>query len=182
MMKVNVVPPPPVYATWAATAGVTLTNGDLTATYGNARSNISTIGKSSGKWQWEYETLTGQGEGGQLNGFALASSSRTNECGFSAGSFAYAAGGGNLFTAGVGLPYGAGYTTEIITVTMDLNDGLSVGTITMYKGGVSQGAIILPSIGIWYASSGNNGTTVTLNSGGTPLAFPVVGFNPGLYT
>jgi hypothetical protein len=174
---------PAVYATWDTATGVTLSNGNLTAAYGNAKSNLSTIGKSSGVWYWEYKTQSGQGDGGQLNGVAIAASSRSAECGFSVGSLAYSAGNGQKYTASVGTAYGAAYTTETIGVLLDLNNGTALGSVTFYKAGVSQGAITLPSITTWYASSGNNGTTVTANYGATAFDQSVPGgANPGLYS
>ena len=182
------------YATWdpaTHNADITLSNGDLTATRGATnnsawRSVRSTIGRSTGKWQYEL-TITGASpasNNGYILGMADSGISQTNYVG-SAGQqygfqttagptgFTYTNGGSATFTLAF---YAIG---DVLTITWDAN----TGTIDIYKNGVlaqtgsvTANTLLYPAVSFYTSTN-----EVVANFGATALAFPVSGFNNGFY-
>jgi hypothetical protein len=170
------------YATWSPTdkgAACTLSNGNLTVTYG-AASVRSTISKSSGKWYWE---VTSTSAAGGSRGVGNASASLANYPGFDANAIEYDK-NGQTYTSNIGTAYGASFTTSVIGHALDVD----ARTITWYKDGVSQGVKSLPTnltTGAIFAMVGKGGTpnaVCTANFGASKFVYPVpAGFSPGLY-
>lgn len=176
------------YATWNPLdkgTGVTLSNGDLTIVGTGAGQNFgrSTIGKSSGKWYWEYhvDSVTGYGP---MFGIAKSTASFTpNWLGGDADGYGYYCPNGNKYNNGSGSAYGASVAVgDTVGVALDMD----AGTVTFYKNNVSQGVAFSGLTGTVYAAGPGAGAasqTVTANFGATALAYtPPTGFNAGLYT
>lgn len=179
-------PPPPVtYATWNPADiddDYSLTNGDLTITHTGVPSAWSagraTIGKSAGKWYWEY-TIDVWTSTGFLVGIANASCTLLNYLGSTTDGYGYQ--DIALKYNGSGAAYGATYTTgDVIGVALDMD----AGTIEMYKNGVSQGVMYSGLTGTLYPAVSVHFTNdaLTANFGASAFAYTVpAGFNAGLY-
>ena len=189
------------YATWNPAdkgTNVVLSNGDLTAAVTSAALNNivrSTIGKSTGKWYWEYTItsfVTTQPLVGVANASATLVGSGFNFCGFDANGWGYYGNNGQKYTGGVGAAYGLGYTTnDVIGVALDMTNG----KVFFAKNGTWQnsgdpvagtGAAFTGLTGTLYAcgpGAGSDSQTVTANFGATAFAQTVpTGYNSGLYS
>lgn len=173
------------YATWNPAdknAGITLSNGNLTATQGGAsRAVRSTIGKASGKYYWEL-TQTGGGEADW--GIGNSSASLSTWLGNDANGLSYDSSDGKLYKGGVAVATGgATYTT---THTIGIALDVTAGTVSFYKNNVAQYTAFSHGIaGTIYAMVGSFAATpvVTANFGATALTYtPPAGYNAGLYT
>jgi hypothetical protein len=181
-------------ATWNPSdknAAVTLTNGNLSATnsVGN-RSVRATVGKSSGKWYWEITSAVGVnpqyifGAGKATATLADHPGGDANGWGLSA--LAFASGGGKFTGGGGGVAYSPCTDTqfsinEVIGVALDMD----AGTITIYRGGVSQGVMFSGLSGTIYpmVSSAGATDTVTANFGASAFTYSVPpGFHAGLWS
>ena len=162
-------------------SNVTLSNGNLTAATSSSAWGVarSTIGKSSGKWYWEY-TFT-SGAASFLVGVANSSASLTTYVGGDANGWGYYK-GGNKYNNNTNSAYGATYAQgDVIGVALDM-DG---GTITMYKNNVSQGTMYTGLTGTLYAAVSQDltGQTITCNFGASLMTYTAPsGYNQGLYT
>ena len=183
---------PRIYATWnpADKTSVTLSNGDLTAftSQGTVR---STIGKSSGKWYWEYSvTSTHPYDGTTIQSFGVANLSSVlgSEIGNDANGWAYS----NL-NAGLGYKENAfsfvSYGSPIpLTTNIGIALDMTAGTLKFYLDGVDQGIAFSGLTGTLYAGVGAqtqvvSNMTVIANFGATAFAYSVPsGYNSGLYT
>ena len=174
------------YATWNPSdksANITLTNGNLTATTSGGAGNLvrSTIGVSSGKWYWEYNTFSM----GMLMGISDGATSVNTDPGFSAGSYASYSDNAttklkfnNSSSATYGIVYGP-------TATLGIALDMGAGTITLYINNVSQGVMYSGLTGTIYATVGQDTAvfSATANFGATALTYtPPSGFNAGLYS
>jgi hypothetical protein len=168
----------PILGTWNPSdksASVTLSNGDLTATNAGASwsSARSTVGKSSGKWYWEYTIASlgyvevGAGistsalDGRFVNPWGTGWGGQSNVAGFGAGDVVQVAidiDGGNIWVGKNGAWNGGGNP--------------STGA-NPFQTGVS--GTIYPMVTVYQAES-------TVNLGASAFQYqPPVGFN-GLYT
>ena len=168
------------YCTWSplgtqiATYTTSITNGNLTASY-NAATNVAringTLGVSSGKWYFEFQSTAGD----PMIGFATTDG---------ANAYVYdgnAANKRNYAPITSGSPTSAAYgatwnTTNIIGVALDLD----AGTLVFYKDNVSQGTAYTSLSGTFTPIFGfQGGTTVTGvgNFGQRPFSYtPPTGF------
>lgn len=173
------------YATWNPSdksTHLTLSGSNLIVTSdGNAAGQMvrSTIGKSSGKWYWEYKTFSTA----TLLGIADGSASVDADTGLSATSWAsYSDNGATKlkFNNSVSSAYGNAYGgTDTIGVALDMD----AGTITIYINNVSQGTMYSGLTGTIYASVGQDSSTwtTTANFGASAQTYsPPAGFCAGL--
>lgn len=173
------------YATWNPSdkgAGVNLSNNDRTvsvvATPNNGGCVRSTIGKSSGKWYFEfYASSTNPNVAVMTSTASVAAGTYPGQA---AGSWSYhnsgQKGNGGSFTS-----YGASYTSgDTIGVKLDMDNG----TIEFLKNNVSQGIAFTGITGTIHAAVGSigaNGTLGTANFGASTFMYAVPsGYNPGL--
>ncbi len=176
------------YATFdpaTKTAQVTLSGGNLVVTgsgtaWGTA---ISTIGKSSGKWYWEY-TLTNFATS-RFSAYGIDSTTPPGAVGYQdAGAYSSQGDNGHKYHAGSdGGAYGGTFAQgDVVGVALDM-DG---GTITLYKNGSSLGTMYSSLSGTFYAmvTCGDAGVVAsTVNFGATAFAQSVPsGYNSGIYT
>jgi len=177
------------YATWNPSdkaSGVTLSNGNLTATTNQgANTGVrSTIGKSTGKWYWE---ITGTSTGYEpINGVADLSESLTL-CGLTTHGWGYWGLNGNSYhnssnssAGGFNVSYGIG---DVIGFALDAD----AGTLKCYKNNTLIGTITLTGVSTpYYAmvsnASGSQGMVLTANFGASSQVYsPPAGYNAGLY-
>ncbi len=180
------------YATWNPSdkaASFTLSGGDKIAapdssgTPGKVR---ATIGKSSGKWYWEYVIVSYASD--VYVGVATSAASVDTYTGAEATSWSMR---GDTFgvdknTNGTPTAYGGTGTLspgDVIGVALDMN----AGTIVFYINNTSQGTAFTGLTGTLYPSVGDSGTfsapTITANFGATAFTYtPPAGYNAGLYT
>jgi hypothetical protein len=153
-------------------SGVTLSNGNLTATIPNYNNTVrATISRNSGKWYWEIKCDSiSYAMIGIVN--SSAGVDRTFD---SSNAIYYYSATGNKYK-GTNTVYGSSYTTgDIISVLLDLDNG----TIEFWKNGVSQGIAFtnVKSLGDVYpaVTSGSNsvGGTVTANFGASPFVYNI---------
>lgn len=173
------------YATWNPNdkdVSITLSGGDLTASSSSGlwKSVRSTIGKSSGKWYWEYKITTAT----TIVMSAIANINALVTKGFfeDTNAWGYYSQTGLKYTNSGAAAYGTTYSTnDIIGLALDMD----AGTITFYKNNVSQGIAFSGLTGAIYAGTSMSSTSITVvaNFGATALVYaPPPGFNAGLYT
>lgn len=168
-------------------AAFTLSNGNLTVvhTAANAWKGCrATIGKSSGKWYWEYKRNSG-GAGDNQIGMGQITASLTNYLGVDATaiSWAYLSVDGSKTSSNSNLAYGtAQAVNDVIGVAMDMD----LGSTTIYKNCVGMGAVMYSNLsGTVYpiVSEFELNNSYTANFGATALTCtPPTGFNSGMYT
>lgn len=170
----------PTFATWNPSdkgAGMTLSNGNLTAAVGTVSMVRSTQSMSSGKWYWEVTRVSGADF---VTGVAKSGASLTTALGGDANGWGYIGSNGNKYNSASSVAYGATIANgDVVGVALDL-DG---GTLTFYKNGVSQGVAYSGLSGTFYAAfgSGNGGETCTANFGATPFTYaPPAGYSHGV--
>jgi len=171
---------------------VVLSNGNLTA-HPNAMTVLSTIGKSAGKWYWEYhldiyDQLNAKG----ALGIALSTVTVNELLGFDSGGYAYVTEYNSTgpfppsytYHTRTVVSYGAIYSVnDVIGVALDMD----AGTLTFYLNGVSQGVAFTGLSGAFYAGVSCDEVpdvfAVTANFGATAFTYSVPsGYNSGLYT
>lgn len=171
----------PVYATWNSSdkgSAITLSNGNLTTAQTTAAGLVrATIGKISGKWQWQVTPST------SLNqiGAAKSGAATSNYVGGDSNGYGIYAADGKVYTnntpGSVIFTYSSG---DVITMLLDMDAGhLSAkkngGSAILVQAGIG-GALIYPA---WGDSGSADGATA--NFGATPLSFPEAGYNLGIY-
>ena len=171
------------YATWNPAdkdAGVTLSNGNLTATNIVANKSVrATIGKTSGKWYWEVTNNAAQeNDMGIGNVSMLLSAYPGND----ANGVGYDSVDGKLYKSNAAVATGgATYTTsDIIGIALDVD----AGTVKFYKNNTLQYTYTYSIAGAIYPATGGfaSGASCTANFGATAFAFTVPsGYNPGVY-
>ncbi len=173
-----------VYATFDPAhkgGSCTLSGGNLVAAFLGPNSQVfSTLGKSSGKWYWEF-TITAMPPGSSANLGISSSRTTGNFLGNQTTEFAYWYTGDKVTNA-LGSVYGATYGLgDNIGFALDMN----AGTITMYKNGISQGVMFTGLSGTFYAAASqvaNRTVTYTANFGASSFPFGVpAGYNSGLF-
>ena len=168
------------YATWNGldkSADVSLSSGALTAAsvvtdYRGAR---STVGKSSSKWYWEYNTSVA----GPLSmGIGTSSASLTSTCGFDVHGWGYLD-NGQILNNNVLITTVAAWTSgDVIGIALDM----SVPNVKFYKNNVLQTTQAIAA-GTWFAMFSGGGASMTANFGASPLTYTApAGFNSGIYS
>jgi hypothetical protein len=152
-------------------SGVTLSNGNLTATIPNLNNTVrATISRNSGKWYWEIkcDSLSNAMIG-------IVNSSAGVGTTYNSVNAMYYYYNGNKWN-GTNGSYGASYTTgDIISVLLDLDNG----TIEFWKNGVSQGVAFtnVKSLGDVFpavtSGSASSGATLTANFGASPFVYEI---------
>ena len=148
---------------------ITLSNGNLqAATTSSPKDGVfGTIGVSSGKWYWEVELTSSDGNTNAAIGIAVPYLSPDASTPSTAGAYFYSSYNGNKWLSSADSSYGASYTTgDIIGVALDLDNN----TLAFYKNGVSQGnattslpdGTYLPYVG---DNANNSSQTVVANFG-----------------
>lgn len=172
------------YATWDpvnTAAGITLSNGNLTATASNVDvyATRSTIGKSSGKWYIEL-FISAAITNSTSYGVKTSSEGTTVLVGSSATGYGYND-AGQKKNNGVDAAYG---TAPANGVTIGIALDMDAGQITFYRNNVSQGVAFTGLSGTFYFafSSAFGANAVVANFGATPMTYSApAGFNTGLY-
>jgi SPRY domain/F5/8 type C domain len=153
-------------------SGVTLSNGDLTATVPNLSNTArATISKNSGKWYWEIKFDSGSNAMiGIVNSSAGVGKTMDN-----VNAMYYYNSTGSKWNS-TGSAYGASYSAgDIISVLLDLDNG----TIEFWKNGVSQGVAFanVRSLGDVYPAVTSGSSTVggifTANFGASPFVYNI---------
>jgi len=171
-----------------------LSDGDLTATR-NAGSDgyqgvRSIVGRSSGKWYWEYTMTQASSANFAVIGVGNSSQSLTNYIGNSTNGWGYYQTNGNKVYNGTETSYGASFTTnDVIGVALDMDNG----KVWFRKNGTWQNSGD-PSAGTGEAFSGLSGTiyamvsiyyhgdSITANFGASAFRDSAPsGFNSGLW-
>jgi hypothetical protein len=190
---VPAVPFAGTYATWNPldkASGVGLSGSNLIASTSDGGVR-STIGKSSGKWFWEYSlNVINPYDGTTIESYGVANLSAFigNEIGEDANGWAYADVSptdgykiNNFLLVAYGDPITSG---DVIGVALNMD----AGTLTFYLNGVSQGVAYSGLTGTLYAAVGMQtqdtaSIIVTANFGASAFAHAVPsGYNSGLYT
>lgn len=174
--------PAPTYATWNPAdkgASIVLSGGDLAVTNstgGTWNSVRGTIGKSSGKWQFEVEITGGGPFVNVVIGVGLASANVDSYVGSDANAWGYLGSNGNKINSGTLTAFGALFSSsDVITCYYDAG----TGTLGYLLNGADQGTIasgltgeVFPMVSV-YAS-----TITTLASfGEIALQHPKAGYN-----
>lgn len=178
------------YATWdyiRKGTNVTLSNGNKTA-QSVGGSVISTIGKSSGKWYWEYKLDYVSAYQGHVFGVGTASTDVTSYIGATTASYGWIywlSGAVNAVYNNAGVvtaAYGSAYVTnDVIGMALDMD----AGTLKIYKNNTLLGTACTGLTGTYYAAWGDYSsqtTNITANFGATAMTYsPPSGYNAGLY-
>lgn len=161
------------------TSVLTASDGNLKASSTTAAWNTirATVGITSGKFYWEYQTSSNNSA---MVGIETQSASLATYIGNNATGYAYNASDGNKYNNGTGTSYGATYTSgDIIGVAFDADNR----TLTFYKNNTSQGTayssipagIYIPAVSIY--ASGSSLVTNTINFGQQPFTYtPPTGY------
>lgn len=162
-------------------ADITLSNWNLTATNttANRRSVRSNIGKSSGKWYWEY--LTSAWTDWHL-WIGNSSAALTSFVWFDANWWAYYYNDWNKVTNN---SYAAYWTSYNLAATIWVALDMTAWTVIMYRNNVSQWTMytwlswtLYPMIGVY-----GNGTAIVANFWATTMAYSAPAwYNQWLYT
>lgn len=184
------------YASWNSNdsgANITLSNNNLSigrstdATFSGIR---STLGKSSGKWYWEYTYTTSAGSNWPVVGVANSSQALNDNVGNSTNSWGYYASTGGKIYNDIETAYGNSFAQgDKIGIALDMD----TGKVWFSKNGTWQNSGN-PAAGTGEAFSGLTGTIYpcisifqqssiwTANFGKTTFSYTVpTGFNSGLY-
>ncbi|HPN96254.1 MAG TPA: tail fiber domain-containing protein, partial [Candidatus Moranbacteria bacterium] len=182
------------YATWNPSdknAAITLSNGDLTATSANGlhKSVRATIGKSSGKWYWEYTAGAIASGGYSYLGVGTTAALLTTYVGNDAEGYSYCPQGntwhGAVSTSGVS----TFVQNDVIGVAVDLDEDKvwwSKNGTWQASGDPETGAngrytgltgTFYPMVGLY-----TTGNSVTANFGDSAFSYtPPTGFYSGMY-
>lgn len=183
--------PPKIYATFdpANKGSITLSNGNLTASIAVATNAtvVATIGKSSGKWYWEYTHASGSSN---LPG-VWKSGNVATYLGATATGWSFNSNNGRKINNTTQTIYGNSYTTQKIGVALDMDNGavyFSIDNVWQNSGDPTSGAsktgaafsltgTIYPAWGASFSAG-----AVTANFGATALTYtPPAGYNAGVF-
>lgn len=177
---------PTVYAVLNSadkSAGVTLSNGGLTATSsGNNQGIRANMSVASGKVYWEV-TVTTAGAGNNMSTGVAKSTAALNPMGSDTGGEGILASNGSKFynngLSGFGSPYGQG---DILGFALDAD----AHSLQVFINGVLQGTMTSVTSGPFYpawSSLANQAEAVTFNFGATAFKYnPPAGYTPGIFT
>ena len=156
---------------------ITLSGGDLSFSSTLAGSVRADMSKTSGKWQFEV-TVTGLSSTSSAVGVGDAASALTIYPGGTTNSWGYLM-TGEIRRSNTTISTSFSYTIgDVITCAIDC-DG---DTLRWYKNGVATGTIFTLSFVTTTPFPMVGGRmSGTCNFGATPLAYPVAGYNPGVY-
>lgn len=169
-------------------AGITLSNGNLTATRAGSSWNAvrSVESRSSGKWYWEVK-IDVANDANNMVGIGTSSETLTYP-GKTAEGYGYYGGNGQKYTSGAGIAYGSTYTAnDVIGTALDLDNG----KIWWSKNGVWQASGVPASgtnpaytgvVGTFFAMTAMNvtGSKHTANFGAFSFTYtPPTGFKSG---
>jgi len=170
------------YATFdpgALGTGVSLSGGNLTANNsgGGWSSARSTIGESTGKWYWE---INFSNASAQMIGVGTASAGLSSFVGADSSGWGYFSSDGHTYHSGSSSAYGSSYTSQWISVLLDMN----TSTVSYYVDCTPQGTANTGLGGTVYALGSTDGSNAyTANFGATAFHCTVpAGYNAGLYT
>jgi hypothetical protein len=171
------------YATWNGAdkdASITLSGGSLVATTSGVGTSLvrSTIGKSSGKWYWEYTFTVATPI---FLGVSDTTPATNHWPGQDATSYSYYK-SGNSYNVATATAYGATFVAgDVISVMLDMDSGL----IAFRKNNAAQGTAYTGLTGTMYACVGANvgASAITANFGASAMVYsPPAGYNTGLYS
>jgi hypothetical protein len=149
----------------------TISNGNLTATYGSSQSSVSgTIGVNSGKFYAEF-IPSSVSNTVHFGVFALGNNSNGPDVGTGQNSRVIYASNGSVYTSTVAATYATYTTGDVIGVALNM-DSL---TVAFYKNNSLQGTINM-------SSSYSNWTFAVLLNGGTDAGNTNYGQQPFIYT
>lgn len=172
------------YATWNPAdkaAAITLTNNNLTATADNTTTENcrSTIGKSTGKWYWEY-TINAAITNSISHGVETTAELTSALCGATTAGYGYND-VGQKKNNGVDSAYGtAPANGDVLGILLDMDNG----QISVRRNGTDFGIMFSGLSGTYYAgfSSAFGANSVVANFGATAFAQSLpAGYNSGLY-
>lgn len=179
----TMVAPGFAFTTWDPAkkgATVSLSNGNLTASGTNNGHALSVLGKSSGKWYWEYSPSVVF----ESIGISTADGDYTTYLGENSTEWGYRGSSSSIMNGNSFIQTGlASYTAgDIISIALDL----VANQVTWRKNNVVQGVAQAIAAGTWYAAAGGvvsgGAWACTANFGASAFAFaPPAGFNAGLY-
>jgi len=176
------------YATWNPLdkgSGITLSNGNLTATCPNTTIQFarSTIGLTTGKWYWEIVATTADLTA-PMPGIVTASTLTASQYpGQTTDSIGWYPNGNVYVNNSITYTRSSYVSGDVLGFALDKTGQ----TLSLYKNGVSAGASI-PVVGTThYAAFGQAGASVGVvgvaNFGATALTYtPPAGYNAGIYT
>lgn len=173
------------YATWNPSdkhASITLTNGNLTLQQSAGNQGVrATIGKTTGKWYWEYIQEDGAAEADV--GIATSSYSLSTWLGNDAHGVGYDSLDGKIYKSGSAVGTGgSAWNTNgnVIGIALDAD----IGEIKIYRSNILQYTYSTGLTAPYYPASGGFGASkITANFGATALTYtPPSGYNAGMYT
>ncbi|MCF7843740.1 beta-propeller fold lactonase family protein, partial [Candidatus Gracilibacteria bacterium] len=175
------------YATWNPAdkgSGVTLSNGNLTwtspANYLNASAR-ATIGKSSGKWYWEFRADSGTSRYHMIGIADAIADINTGLGGTDPTAWTYYAQEGRTFHVGRDLYWDTWTNGDIIGIAMDMDADI----VYWYKNNVLQGSYtgITGTMYPLVENAWTQSSVGTANFGATAFVYPVPsGYNAGVYS
>lgn len=180
------------FATWNQfdkAANIALSGGDLTTTRSGVgpASVRGTIGKSSGKWQFQVKCISTTGVFDIFIGLANSTASLTALPGSDANGWAIACDDGGYYHSGL---QGFASSTwpaavnDVFTLLWDADAqtlGLKRNSTILTPTPLFSGASALSGTLYPIITTQNDTTVMTANFGATTLDFPEVGYNLGVY-
>lgn len=160
----------PSYATWNPSdknVSVTLSNGNLTAAASFSNQSVrATLGKSSGKWYWEYSPNSGNG----MMGIGTSAVPTSQSPGTTANGWGYY-GPGQIYNNNANTATVASYTGgDVLGYGLDLDNN----KLSFYKNNTLQNISTITA-GTWYPMYGlgsSNSDSTIANFGATALTYP----------
>lgn len=142
--------------------GGTLSNGNLSVSYGTIANNKPTMVASTGKWYAEFTCVSAGGHSG--TGLSILTSAAPNPAATALLRVEYYNNGQTYnYNTSTYVSYGAAWTNgDVIGVAWDCD----AAQVTFYKNGVSQGTLSSPSL--------------SLTAGGSPISFIPSAYNTGV--
>lgn len=170
--------PPPVGTQWATASGITLSNGNKTATKtsggGSFNSIIATGGWVAGAHY--FEAVLVDTSGSPFNLIGLAPSDPLTYPGGATNGWGYYEQTGEKYRAAAPAAYGAWYGNgDVIGVGYNA----TLGVIEFFKNGTSQGVAFTSVSGLLYPSGGiyNGGNSMTLHTLASEIVSLPVGYS-----
>lgn len=165
-------------------SAVTLSNGNLTAIASATGDSVrGTLGKSAGKWYWEYTVTAAPAPNNSMLGIGTANMLLANYPGTSVEGYGYWGNNGSSYYKGTsysgGTSYGAG---AVIGVAFDADNH----TLTFYKNGAAARTFTAVAAVAWHPAvspyTSGATSTITANFGQSNFAYaPPNGYHAGLY-